>query len=81
MLTLFFVPDLGSGANVEVTGDEAHHAIKVLRLAMGEEILLADGTGAWVRGKIDAIAKKSFRTAVLERGSACTGTPPPTSLV
>ena len=68
MLTLFFVPDLGSGANVEVTGDEAHHAIKVLRLAMGEEILLADGTGAWVRSKIDAIEKKSFRTAVLERG-------------
>jgi len=68
MLTLFFVPDLGSGASVEVFGDEAHHAIKVLRVAMGEEILLADGTGAWVRGKIEAIAKKSFRTAVLERG-------------
>jgi len=68
MLTLFFVPELGSGASVEVFGDEAHHAIKVLRLALGEEILLADGTGAWVRGKIDAIAKKSFRTAVLERG-------------
>ena len=68
MLTLFFVPDLGAGARIEVSGDEAHHALKVLRLGVGEEILLADGTGAWLRGKIESVAKKSFGTAVLERG-------------
>lgn len=68
MLTLFFVPDLGAGARIEVSGDEAHHAQKVLRLGVGEEILLADGSGAWLRGKIDSVAKKSFGTAVLERG-------------
>ena len=68
MLTLFFVPDLGAGARIEVSGDEAHHALKVLRLGVGEEILLADGSGAWLWGKIDSVAKKSFGTAVLERG-------------
>ena len=70
MLTLFFVPSLGTDTTIEVTGDEAHHAIKVLRVLLGEEILLADGGGAWVRGSIEAIGKKSFTVAVLERGIA-----------
>jgi 16S rRNA (uracil1498-N3)-methyltransferase len=69
MLTLFFLLDLGIGSSLEVSGDEAHHAIKVVRVEIGEEILLADGSGAWARGKIDAIAKKSFTVAVLERGN------------
>ena len=70
MLTLFFVPDLGTGLTVEVQGDEAHHAIKVVRIEIGEELLLADGSGAWVRGNVEAISKKSFTVAVVERGFA-----------
>jgi 16S rRNA (uracil1498-N3)-methyltransferase len=69
MLTLFFLPDLGMGSSLEVTGDEAHHAIKVLRVEIGEEILLADGSGSWARGKVETISKKSFSVEVLERGS------------
>lgn len=68
MLTLFFVPDLGGGASVLVEGDEAHHAIKVLRVELGEGILLADGSGAWARGLVEKISKKSFAVQVLERG-------------
>lgn len=75
MLTLFFVSDLGIGNSIEVTGDEAHHAIKVLRVEIGEEILLADGSGAWARGRVDAIAKKSFTLATLERGYREEATP------
>lgn len=68
MLTLFFVPDLGTNSTVEVSGDEAHHAVKVLRVALGAELLLADGGGAWVRGSVASIGKKSFTVHVLERG-------------
>jgi 16S rRNA (uracil1498-N3)-methyltransferase len=68
MLVLFFVPNLGEKTTVEVTGDEAHHAIKVVRVELGEELLLADGDGAWVRGSVEAIGKKSFTVLVLERG-------------
>ncbi len=70
MLTLFFLPDLGVDNTINVEGDEAHHAIKVMRLKSGEEILLADGSGAWARVSVDEIAKKSFTTKVLERGIA-----------
>ena len=68
MLTLFFVSELGTGSHVEVGGDEAHHAIKVLRTEVGEEIMLADGSGAYVRGKVSAVGKKDFQVEVLERG-------------
>lgn len=70
MLNLFFVPSIGTDTTLEVTGEEAHHAIKVLRVALGEELLLADGGGAWVRGSIESIGKKSFKIDVLERGIA-----------
>ena len=70
MLTLFFVPDLGAGSTIEVLGDEAHHAIKVIRVEVGEELLLADGNGGWARGSVQSIGKKSFTLAILERGFA-----------
>jgi 16S rRNA (uracil1498-N3)-methyltransferase len=68
MLTLFFVPDLGASASILVEGDEAHHAIKVLRIKVDEEVLLADGSGEWARCLVEKISKKSFMAQVLERG-------------
>jgi len=68
MLNLFFVPEIADREEFQVTGDEAHHAIKVMRLQIGEELLLADGTGAWVRASIDSTTKDGFRAIVLERG-------------
>ena len=38
MLSLFFVDEL-SGSKIQILdGDEAHHAIKVMRFKIGEEI-------------------------------------------
>jgi len=68
MLNLFFVPEIADYNAFTLTGDEAHHAIKVLRLQVGEELLLADGTGSWVRARIDSSTKQDFRASVLERG-------------
>ena len=53
---------------IEVSGDEAHHAIKVLRTSVGEEILISDGAGNWVRACVEYIEKKTFTAKVLERG-------------
>ena len=36
---------VGAGALVEVTGDEAHHAVAVRRLRVGERLVLTDGAG------------------------------------
>ncbi len=68
MLTLFLVDKLESSQSIEVAGDEAHHAIKVLRIKLGEEILVSDGAGNWVRAVVENIEKKTFMAKVLERG-------------
>ena len=68
MLTLFLVDKLEDSNLIDVAGDEAHHAIKVLRINVGEEILISDGAGNWVRACVENIEKKTFTAKVLERG-------------
>jgi 16S rRNA (uracil1498-N3)-methyltransferase len=68
MLTLFLVDKLEDSNLIEVVGDEAHHAIKVLRINVGEEILVSDGAGNWVRASVENIEKKTFTARVSKRG-------------
>jgi len=68
MLSLFFVPELSDGSSVTVDGDEAHHAIKVMRMKVGERLQVSDGRGNWIEGSISAIDKSSFKVDVAERG-------------
>lgn len=41
----FVTPDAVDGDLVTITGDEAHHAMRVLRVRVGESITVADDTG------------------------------------
>ena len=70
MLTLFFVEDLPTtvGARYELDSEDAHHAIKVLRIAAGEIFNLSDCKGAWSRVSVDNVNKKSMTVTVLETG-------------
>jgi 16S rRNA (uracil1498-N3)-methyltransferase len=68
MLTLFLVDKLEDSNLIEIAGDEAHHAINVMRISVREDILISDGAGNWVRASVENIEKKSFTAKVLERG-------------
>ena len=68
MLSLFFVPELSDGSTLVIGGDEAHHAIKVMRMNVGEELQVADGRGNWVQGRITTIDKKNFTIGIENRG-------------
>jgi len=68
MLSLFIVPEITDGSKITVEGDEAHHAIKVMRMEIGEELQVSDGRGSWAQGSIVAIDKNSFTIAVSDRG-------------
>ena len=61
MLSLFFVEHLDTGITQELSGDEAHHAVKVMRLTIGEKIKIADSTGNWVSGTITEVGKKNLK--------------------
>ena len=54
------------GGIVEVTGDEARHAVVVKRTRPGESVLLADGAGRAVRGRVVAAERNRLALEVTE---------------
>ena len=63
------VPSLSgvaAGDVVEVTGDEAHHAVAVRRLRAGERVVLTDGAGTRAEGEVTDTGKRAFSVAVAE---------------
>lgn len=69
MLTLFFVDELPlSGTNYEFGGEDAHHAIKVMRIGVGEIFNISDGKGGWARVSVKEVGKKTMSVHVLETG-------------
>ncbi len=62
-LPVHLVPSLEGvvvGAVVEVTGDEAHHAVAVRRLRVGEQVVLTDGEGRSLTGAVTTTGKRVF---------------------
>ena len=60
---MHLVPDLSgvaAGDLLEVTGDEAHHAVAVRRLRPGERVVLTDGAGTAVLGAVETTGKRVF---------------------
>ncbi|MBP1325099.1 16S rRNA (uracil1498-N3)-methyltransferase [Leucobacter exalbidus] len=51
---------LAPGTVVEVTGDEAHHAVRVSRLRTGERILIGDGQGRIGEGEVETAERDRF---------------------
>jgi len=65
-LPVHLVPSLEGvtgGSAVEVSGDEAHHAVAVRRLWAGERVVLTDGAGTVATG---AVATTGTRVFVVE---------------
>ncbi|MHA6512046.1 16S rRNA (uracil(1498)-N(3))-methyltransferase [Tessaracoccus sp. Z1128] len=58
--------DLAPGGRVVVTGDEAHHAVSVKRVAVGENVLLSNGSGLAVRAEVIEVGRREMVTEILE---------------
>ena len=68
-LLVHLVPSLAevrAGVEVTVEGDEAHHAVAVRRLRVGEQVVLTDGAGVSVRGVVSSTGKRVFTVAAEE---------------
>ncbi|GAA4369918.1 16S rRNA (uracil(1498)-N(3))-methyltransferase [Nocardioides caricicola] len=62
-LPVHLVPGLDGvavGDEVTVEGDEAHHAVAVRRLRVGEQVVLTDGRGTSLRGSVTSTGKRVF---------------------
>lgn len=64
----FFLDDL-RGDRIELTGEDARHAARVLRLHPPEEITVSDGRGSVWRARITAVDPGRVQAEVLERSS------------
>lgn len=77
-LPVHLVPSLdgtGVGSVVQVEGDEAHHAVAVRRLRVGESVVLTDGAGRSVVGEVAATGKRVFSVAVASVASVAPPVP------
>lgn len=61
---LFYQPDLSIH---QLPAEEAHHAIKALRLHAGDQIEITDGSGTWVLAQLNAVTKTSCSFEILEK--------------
>ena len=53
-----------AGEAVVVEGDEAHHAVAVRRLRVGEQLLLTDGLGTRALGAVTIVGKRLLEVTV-----------------
>ncbi len=66
MTTTFYAPpDAFDGSEVTLPGDEARHAVKVLRMGAGDALTIVDGVGGWHACEL-IDAGKAVRARVLE---------------
>jgi 16S rRNA (uracil1498-N3)-methyltransferase len=79
-LPVHWVPSLDEarvGSTVEITGDEAHHAVTVRRLRVGEGVALTDGLGRTAVGTVSSTGKRQLSVRV----ASLTDTPLPEPVV
>jgi 16S rRNA (uracil1498-N3)-methyltransferase len=57
---LVFVPDVGAD-DLRIDGDDGHHLQRVRRVAVGESVVAADGTGRWAPCTVAEVAPGSLR--------------------
>ena len=61
---VFYTPDIAS--NLELPEEEAGHCLRVLRLSIGDEIMLTDGKGCFYKAVISAASGKRCQVKVTE---------------
>lgn len=82
-LPVHLVPSLDGvrpGDAVVVDGDEAHHAVAVRRLRVGERVMLTDGEGRSVTGSVASTGKREM-TVTAEDVTVTDGPPQPSFTV
>lgn len=66
-LPVHLVPDLDgivTGSTMTITGDEAHHAVAVRRLRVGERVMVVNGRGTVATATISETAKREMSLIV-----------------
>ncbi len=52
------------GTTVEISGDEARHAVRVARLRLGEHTMIGDGRGSLATGEVVSVDRERFAVRI-----------------
>lgn len=63
-------PEQCRGATLTLTGDEAHHAARVLRVQRGERVTVLDGAGTRFLCEVQSVGRGSVELAIVEKSTA-----------
>ena len=61
---VFYTPDIATSC--EIPEEEAGHCLRVLRLTVGDEVMLTDGKGSFYKAVISAATNKRCQLKVIE---------------
>jgi 16S rRNA (uracil1498-N3)-methyltransferase len=67
MAERFFVETPITGGSCALVGDEARHLAAVMRVKVGDDVIVFDGSGAEFVARVGATRKQAIELAVLER--------------
>lgn len=65
MLSVFIVDEIPQSGEISITGDEAHHAVSVMRIKADDELMVTDGRGNSAHVKVLSTEKKLVRCLIL----------------
>lgn len=68
----FFVTGPLRAGPLRLAGAEAHHLLRVLRIGVGQSVVLFDGSGREAPADVTAVAENAVELAVHEPRAACT---------
>ncbi len=70
MHRFYLPPELCQGATLELTDEEAHHALRTLRIQTGERVTVLDGAGQELICTVNTVTRRKVILAVLHRNAS-----------
>lgn len=67
MHRFFLAPEACGEQELLLPPEESHHAAQVLRVRVGDRVVVLDGAGQELMGEVAAVAKRSVRLRVMNR--------------
>jgi 16S rRNA (uracil1498-N3)-methyltransferase len=71
----YITPDTATTSTILLPPEEAHHALKVVRVRVGDAVVLFDGKGREISGQVDAAERRHVEIRVEEERAVPTESP------
>jgi 16S rRNA (uracil1498-N3)-methyltransferase len=71
----YLKPEEWTGETLRLSGEEGHHAARVMRKEAGDAVEIFDGAGRWAHCRVEAVSKAELTLAIEKEGRD--GTPNP----